>query len=225
MRISDWRSDVCSSDLVGRAGGTEALKAALRHVDESMISHGTVDAFRRLTYTRQDNDADTNAFKRLMNYFISYDFRSGVLERLMRELYCDEAAMRRSFYVGRDDLREMHAGGMIVGGHGVNHLLMSKLSDAEQAEEIDRSLAELGDVLGERVETFCYPYGGFHSFNATTERLLKEAGVRFSFNVEARDITRADLTGRPQALPRWDFNAFPHGRAHFGPMPHPHPAP
>src|SRR3546814_11655208 len=77
MRISDWRSDVCSSDLVGRAGGTEALKAALRHVDESMISHGTVDAFRRLTYTRQDNDADTNAFKRLMNYFISYDFRSG----------------------------------------------------------------------------------------------------------------------------------------------------
>src|SRR3546814_17913892 len=116
----------------------------------------------------------------------------------MRELYCDEAAMRRSFYVGRDDLREMHAGGMIVGGHGVNHLLMSKLSDAEQAEEIDRSLAELGDVLGERVETFCYPYGGFHSFNATTERLLKEAGVRFSFNVAARDITRAALTGPPQ---------------------------
>src|SRR3546814_2495708 len=113
---------------------------------------------------------------------------------------------------------------MIVGGHGVNHLLMSKLSDAEQAEEIDRSLAELGDVLGERVETFCYPYGGFHSFNATTERLLKEAGVRFSFNVEARDITRADLTGRPQALPRWDCNAFPHGRAHFGPMPPPLPA-
>src|SRR3546814_4400763 len=105
MRISDWRSDVCSSDLVGRAGGTEALKAALRHVDESMISHGTVDAFRRLTYTRQDNDADTNAFKRLMNYFISYDFRSGVLERLMRELRSEEhtselqSLMRTSYAV------------------------------------------------------------------------------------------------------------------------------
>src|SRR3546814_11742060 len=103
----------------------------------------------------------------------------------MRELYCDEAAMRRSFYVGRDDLREMHAGGMIVGGHGVNHLLMSKLSDAEQAEEIDRSLAELGDVLGERVETFCYPYGGFPSFTAHTQPLLHWGGQRVPVHLGA----------------------------------------
>ena len=29
------------------------------------------------------------------------------------------------------------------------------------------------------LRTFCYPYGGFHSFTDTTERLLNDAGLPF----------------------------------------------
>ena len=206
--------------LLGRVGGTRALDAAMRLVDDTMLSHGTIDAFRRQTYTRQDNDADTTTFKRVMNYFISYEHRAAVLDRLMGDFGIDaamEAAIKRDFYVDAAQLRRMAEGGMTIGSHGANHLLMSKLSEPEQWTEIDASFGALAEVLDAPVETFCYPYGGFHSFDATTERLLGEAGARYSFNVEPRDVTAADLSCRPQALPRWDCNAFPHGRAHYGP--------
>ena len=207
--------------LLGRVGGTRALAAAVRLVDDTMLSHGTVEAFRQQTYLGQDNDADTSTFKRMMNYFISYEHRTGVLDRLMAAFGMDaseEAAFKRSFYVDARQLRRMADGGMTIGSHGANHLLMSKLSEAAQQAEIDASFSALSDVLDAPVDTFCYPYGGFHSFDATTERLLGAAGARYSFNVEPRDVTAADLLGRPQALPRWDCNAFPHGRAHKGPI-------
>ena len=207
--------------ILGRMGGTRALEAAMACVDDAMLSHGTVEAFRRETYTRQDNDVDTTAFKRVMNYFISYEHRSAVLDRLMATFGMDaaaEAAIKRSFYVDPGQLRRMAAGGMVVGSHGVDHLLMSKLDEAGQQAEIRGSFEALASLLDAPVETFCYPYGGFHSFDATTERLLAAAGARYSFNVEPRDVTAADIAARPQALPRWDCNAFPHGRAHFGPL-------
>ena len=207
--------------LLGRVGGTRALAAAMPLVDDTMLSHGTVEAFRRQTYMRQDNDADTTTFKRVMNYFISYEHRTGVLDRLMAAFGMDaseEAAFKRSFYVDAGQLRGMADGGMTIGSHGANHLLMSKLSEVEQRAEIHTSFRALADLLDTPVETFCYPYGGFHSFDATTERLLGAAGARYSFNVEPRDVIAADLSGRPQALPRWDCNAFPHGTAHYGPM-------
>ena len=87
---------------------------------------------------------------------------------------------------------------------------MSKLAPPEQQKEIEDSFGYLEKVLGPmEPKTFCYPYGGFHSFTDDTERLLDDAGCLFSFNVEARDITAADLKGRPQALPRYDCNMFP----------------
>ena len=118
--------------LLGRVGGTRALDAAMRLVDDTMLSHGTIDAFRRQTYTRQDNDADTTTFKRVMNYFISYEHRAAVLDRLMGAFGIDpamEAAIKQDFYVDAAQLRRMAEGGMTIGSHGANHLLMSKLSE------------------------------------------------------------------------------------------------
>ena len=71
----------------------------------------------------------------------------------------------------------------------------------------------LSKLIGEPVETFCYPYGGFHTFTPETEQLLLSAGSRDSFNVEARDIGPVDLLQRPQALPRYDCNQLPFGIA------------
>ena len=80
-----------------------------------------------------------------------------------------------------------------------------------------RSLSTLEELVGPGIDTFCYPFGGFHTFDADTERILTDCGIRYAFNVEPRDITSADLRDRPTALPRYDCNAFAHGRAHVGP--------
>ncbi len=207
--------------ILGRIGGERAMALLREVVTDDMLSHRRVRDFHEKTYARQDNSAATDRFKRILNYFISYEHREAVLDRLMEACLDGRSEMEEvaRFYVRPDQLREMHAAGMEIGSHGVNHLVMSKLDIAEQTAEIDRSFGFLENVLGSEVRTFCYPYGGFHTFTEEVERLLTARGCRFSFNVEQRDIGDRDLRERPQALPRYDCNQFPYGRAHFGSEP------
>ena len=107
--------------------------------------------------------------------------------------------------------------GMVIGSHGRNHYVFSKLSVDEQRNEITGSFAELSAILGRPVQTFCYPYGGRHTFTGDTVAILSEVGSAFSFNVDPRDITREDLVHGRQALPRYDCNMFPYGKASTGP--------
>jgi peptidoglycan/xylan/chitin deacetylase (PgdA/CDA1 family) len=204
--------------LLGRHGGIAMLAALEELLTPAMLSHEHVQEFRELTYTRQDNDAATTRFKRILNYFIAYEHRGPVLDRLMQRFWPDEAALTRRFYVTPQGLRRMHGRGMVIGSHGANHLVFSKLDLALQTLEIEQSFEFLGQVLEEKITTFCYPYGGFHIFTPQTERLLAERGCRAAFNVEPRDIEMPDLRSRPQALPRYDCNQFPHGQASYGLM-------
>jgi len=204
--------------ILGRLGGLRAMELAKELVSDDMLSHAHVEDFHRLTYVLQDNDAATNLFKRTMNYFIAYEHREPILDRLMVRVLdgADERALKAGFYLNRDQIKAMHDAGMTIGSHTVNHPVMSRLDEDAQAIEISRSFGELEAITGEKMRTFCYPYGGFHTFTAATERLLAGHGALFSFNVEARDISDDDLSHRPQALPRYDCNHFPYGAAHMG---------
>jgi peptidoglycan/xylan/chitin deacetylase (PgdA/CDA1 family) len=196
--------------LLGRFGGSLIWESLLRKISEDMLSHAHVEEFRQQTYRNQDNDAYTNLVKRTLNYFIDYRFRSNVTDALMSEFFPDESEIARQFYLSETEMREMQHAGMILGSHTVNHPCMSKISADEQQREIADSFAYIERVIGRaEPKTFCYPYGGFHSFTRETENLLEQAGCLFSFNVEKRDITAADLATRCQALPRYDCNAFP----------------
>ncbi len=102
--------------------------------------------------------------------------------------------------------------GMMIGSHTLNHLVLSKLSSQEQEKEIVAYFNFIKSVVGELdLRTFCYPYGGFHTFNHETECILEQNNCDFAFNVEARDIDCHDLSDRKQALPRSDCNMFPFG--------------
>ena len=47
-----------------------------------------------------------------------------------------------------EQLREMHAGGMEIGSHGVGHRMLAKLDDAELTAEIVGSRDAIGRALG-----------------------------------------------------------------------------
>jgi len=107
----------------------------------------------------------------------------------------------------------MQQQGMIIGSHTTTHPVLSKLDYQQQQSEIDGSFKFIEDLTGGlTLRTFCYPYGGFHSFNSDTEQILTDNHVAFSFNVEPRDMEPNDLLKRPQALPRYDCNMFPFGK-------------
>ena len=107
----------------------------------------------------------------------------------------------------------MHNEGMIIGSHTVSHPVMSTLSDQEQEFEITKSFDFLKSIIKNfDFKTFCYPYGGFHSFNNKTINILENQNCLFSFNVEQRDIESSDLLNKPHALPRYDCNQFKYGQ-------------
>lgn len=201
--------------LLGHFGGARCMEILLDIVRDDMLVDRQVEAFRNKTYAHQENDAETVRFKRMLNYYVSYEWRETLLDQMMKILLDgeEEARLFERFYLTPEQIREMDAMGMVIGSHGVDHLVMSKLSIDRQRREIEESCAFLADILGRPVETFCYPYGADHTFTTETEDLLERQGIRYSFCVESRDIEAADLSGRIQALPRYNCIDFPHGRA------------
>lgn len=146
-----------------------------------------------------------------MNYFIDEQYRTDVIDNIAQEV--DFAFKVEDFYVTPEHLKTMNDNGMLIGSHTHSHPVMSKLTRDEQHEEIARSFGYLDSLRITQDNSYCHPYGGFHSFNQDTVTLLKEFGTPYAFNVESREITDQDLLEHKLYLPRFDCNEFPHGKA------------
>jgi len=207
--------------LLGREGGVAMMEALHPYARDDMFSREHLDEFRR-TYSRQNDDAATLAFKRAMNYYISYQWRGQILDALMAEVFGDEHPSAGNFYMQPEQLRALDHAGMVIGSHSATHPVFSRLGLVEQEAEIRDSFSFLRNLLARPVNTFAYPHG---LLTPAAERLLDRHGCILSFNVEPRDLAAADFSQRPQALPRYDCNQFPFGRASMGPHLAPPPWP
>ena len=101
---------------------------------------------------------------------------------------------------------------MIIGSHTVNHKVLSKLNYEEQDYEISNSVDFIENEIGYKsLKTFCFPYGGNHSFDKNSIDILKKNQCDFSFSVDPKDITMNNLSSDILYLPRYDCNQFVHG--------------
>jgi peptidoglycan/xylan/chitin deacetylase (PgdA/CDA1 family) len=93
-------------------------------------------------------------------------------------------------------LREIQSSGIRIGSHTASHPRLAGMSRDRQTRELSESKATLEDLLGERVEHLCYPYG---SFDLDAVRAGAEAGY-----VSATTCLRgpAEPSDHPLALPR-----------------------
>jgi peptidoglycan/xylan/chitin deacetylase (PgdA/CDA1 family) len=201
--------------LLGFLSGTRCLELLELLVTEEMFEPECFLKYSSTTYTRQASTSEaTKHFKRIINYYIDSKFQTHLLDQMVSTAMDSSvwATLTQDFYVTPTMLRSLRGAGNLIGSHSDTHRLLSNLPGDEQKREIEISLSKLRKIMKEPVRTFCHPYGGFHSFTEETERLLSEAGVQFSFNVEQRDISVHDVLSRPHALPRYDCNFFPHGQ-------------
>lgn len=81
-----------------------------------------------------------------------------------------------------DQLREMHAAGMEIGGHGVHHRMLAKLSDEELHDEIAQSQARLTTELGTPAIAMSYPVGGPDAYDDRVVSVATENGFRIGFS-------------------------------------------
>lgn len=196
--------------LCGAFRGYDLLSIATSLIDEDIIPGEKIAEFRDGTYTRQQNSTGISEFKRLMNYFVDYQYRTYIISEVANQLGFD--FKRDCFYVPLESLKVMKQNGMVIGSHSHSHPVMSRLSAIEQRREIEKSLSVLGTLVGDHI-TYCHPYGGFHSFNKDTVDALIQLGVTCAFNVESREISPEDYRDYKFALPRFDCNLFPFGQA------------
>jgi len=67
-----------------------------------------------------------------------------------------------------------------IGAHTLTHPRLTEISEKQAEEEIFRSKAVLEEIAGEKVETFCYPYGAYENAHV---QLVKNAGYRYARTV------------------------------------------
>ncbi len=76
-----------------------------------------------------------------------------------------------------DQLRQMHAAGMLIGAHTVSHPILASLTDDEARQEIAGSRQQLQDILGQRVGHFAYPNGKpGKDYNDRSVAIVRELG-------------------------------------------------
>lgn len=93
-------------------------------------------------------------------------------------------------------LRQLRSAGIDIGSHSVSHVRLAEQSAERVCEELTHSKAELEDVLGERIDHFCYPYG---SHDIHTVEAAAQAGYLSATTCERAPATSAD---DPLTLPR-----------------------
>lgn len=197
--------------ILGAINAEKVLQTLESLITSNMLEHK--DEFETYTYINQTNDQCTLRVKRILNYFISYEYRTEIIDKLFTKLLGDQLDYCPSYYMNKEQIKELVDNNMIVGSHSITHPVFSRLSEQEQRKEIFESFQFLDEICGvQEIRTFCYPYGGKHTFNDITINLLNEIKNDFSFSVEPQDIQTADLKINKQALPRYDCNFFKYGQ-------------
>jgi len=79
--------------------------------------------------------------------------------------------------------------GVTFGGHGLDHLLLTQVSDAQADAEIDGSKAALDERLAEPTPTFSYPNG---YWSPRLAERVRHAGYRLAFGAMGGPMTSGD---------------------------------
>lgn len=105
------------------------------------------------------------------------------------------------------DVKSLYSSGMEIGGHTINHPILSKLSYQDAYGEIEGNKRDLESIVNAKIRTFAYPNGKPDiDYTEETMVILKEVGYQYSVSTVSK-IARSDSD--PFQLPRytpWDKN-------------------
>ncbi len=106
----------------------------------------------------------------------------GLLARLRIESGVDTPESIDRLWMDWDMIRDMAAHGMTIGGHTVDHPVLSRLPVERQRHEIETCALRLRAETGRPMEYFAYPVGSPWAFGADTRACLEAAGVKRAFS-------------------------------------------
>ena len=85
-----------------------------------------------------------------------------------------------------DQLREVASAGVEIGSHGMHHVSLPSVGDAELASEIHESRRILQEITGQEITGFCYPYG---HLDERTVKAVEAAGYEYACAISETQFT------------------------------------
>lgn len=129
--------------------------------------------------------------KRILKYDADPAVRDAAIDRVFADHGGDERALCDDLYMDWDEARELLAAGVELGGHTVNHPILSRLDAPTQAREISDGVASMRRELPGPITTFAYPWGRRWDFDAASREAVKGADFRCAVTMHA-GTNRAD---------------------------------
>jgi len=139
--------------------------------------------------------------------------RQKILEYLAAWAGMDTASRATHRTLLPQELIRLADGGLVeIGSHTVSHPVLSALPVAQQVDEIARSKACLEEMLGHRVASFAYPFGGRSHYTQETVGVVRDAGFDWACSNFAGMVRpNTDRWQLPRFLVRdWDGQEFAH---------------
>jgi peptidoglycan/xylan/chitin deacetylase (PgdA/CDA1 family) len=210
LKLLDVHKIHCLTSTYSSEGLYQLIEIAKKweHFDQEAFRNHRIDV-----YKMQQNLSGVHEFKFMLNYCMPSELRGELLDFLANEIGTQWDV--KEFYLKESQMIEMQKEGMIFGSHTHSHPMMSTLSFEKQLHEIKQSKDILCDILDTEIELYCHPYGGKLSYNKETQTALKQNGMKFAFDVNARNVTDEDLALNEMFIPRFDCNMFPHGKSYL----------
>ena len=191
--------------LKGKFGATKILKDLINMIDDHMLDHHTIENFDKEIYLDSSYNNNEKKLRRMLNYYISYKYRSSILDDLMIK-YFDEDSLYDQVYSNIEELKKIKDNGHIIGSHAMSHKVLSRLSFKDQEDEIKKSFEFLVNNFESKPPfSFCYPYGYKSSYNTDTLSILKSNNIHnavvFDNKAQGPNMKRLELS-------RLDCNQF-----------------
>ncbi|MHC4262474.1 MAG: polysaccharide deacetylase family protein [Planctomycetota bacterium] len=124
--------------------------------------------------------------KRVMKYDAEPEDRDRTIQTIFEELGGDERALCEALYMSWDDVRALRDGGVELGGHTVNHVILSRLDEEGAEQEIGRCRESMERELGPgQAETFAYPFGRRWDYDQSSIAAARKVGFVRAVNTHA----------------------------------------
>lgn len=104
-------------------------------------------------------------------------------------------------FVDESAVRELHAAGMSIGSHGMDHVPWRRLTESEIQREIVRAKQLLEDALKAPVRAASCPFG---AYDRRSLAALREAGFKRVYASDRGRARRGDWLVARNTLHRWD---------------------
>ncbi len=138
------------------------------------------------------DNATSYHVKRMLKYEVPPAERSRAIDVMFAEVGGDERALTNRLYMTWDDARALRDAGIEIGGHTVNHEILSRLDAAGARAEIDGSKRALAAELGLKPRSFAYPFGRRWDWNDETVAITREVGWHSATTTHAGTNKRGD---------------------------------